>query len=1097
MGLRHRNGHKQDDVESQSNETAVEGQNEKGPEYSGDEYEKLLQFVEFEAQKAKRGGDDEDEEETKYKRVWYAPWKKQAVKSDKGLKVPQDWLQTDHKKGLDEGEISKRREKFGFNELTSDKENQVLKFLGFFNGPILWAMELAVILSAGLRDWIDFGVIIGILFLNAAVGWYQEKQAGDIVAQLKAGIAPKATVIRGGKEQEIEAKELVPGDIIVIEEGSTIPADGKVLAGYDDKDSSDVYDRISKLEKSKHKKGDDDDDDEDEDTDESKKLKGASVCSVDQSAITGESLAVDKFVGETVYYSTNMKRGKAIAIVIESAKQSFVGRTAALVMSSNDKGHFQEVLDGMGTALLVLVVFFIFAMLIGGFFRDIGIASPDENNLLVYALIFLIIGVPVGLPCVTTTTMAVGAAYLAKQKAIVQKLTAIEALAGVDILCSDKTGTLTANKLSLNDPYVAEGVDPNWFMTVAVLASSHNIKSLDPIDKVVVCALKDYPEAQKMLKQGWHTSSFTPFDPVSKRITAEVENGEGKKFTAAKGAPNAILRLRKFDPEVARHYKEQAQIFASRGFRSLGVAIKEEGKDWELLGLLAMSDPPRPDTPPTIREAQELGIGIKMLTGDAVAIAKETCRHLGMGDRIYDSERLLGGGMSGSEIRDFLEAADGFGEVFPEHKYQVVEMLMQRGHLIAMTGDGVNDAPALKKADCGIAVEGASDAARTAADIVFLDEGLSTIILAIKTAREIFHRMRAYIIYRIALCLHLEVFLLLDMLIQNETIRVDLIVFLAIFADVATIAIAYDNAQSARRPVEWQLPKIWIVSTILGLLLAGGTWICRATLFIGEDGKGGIVQNYGSIQEARFALSRLAETNRNLTLPLSQVLFLEVALTESWLILITRVDTGADAGKISWPSWQLVGAVFGVDILATVFAALGWMSGPSDRHGGWVDIVSLCRIYAFSVGVTVVVAFVYWLLNKIPWLNNLGRKQRSKKNKVMEDFLTELQRLTIVHEKNLDNPDAPASFRITHGANDEAVEAGTGTRSMQKTEKAEEKKDEKAKGQEKQEKDAQQEDGAEKTKDTGSKGNVEAKDKAEKPEANERKDGDEASKKSA
>lgn len=253
-------------------------------------------------------------------------------------------------------------------------------------------------------------------------------------------------------------------------------------------------------------------------------------------------------------------------------------------------------------------------------------------------------------------------------------------------------------------------------------------------------------------------------------------------------------------------------------------------------------------------------------------IARETCRQLAMGDKVYDSQRLLGGGMSGSEIRDFIEAADGFGEVLPEDKYSVVDLLRQRGHLVAMTGDGVNDAPALKKADCGIAVEGASDAAQSAADIVFLDEGLSTMILAIKTAREIFHRMKAYIIYRIALCLHLEIYLVLSMLILkyvkaaflhsrelfadsdlcSETIRVDLVVFLGLFADVATIAIAYDNAQSAHRPVEWQLPKVWIISTILGILLAAGTWIIRGTLFIGPPGHGGIIQNFGSIQETLF-----------------------------------------------------------------------------------------------------------------------------------------------------------------------------------------------------------------------------------------------------
>jgi H+-transporting ATPase len=278
-----------------------------------------------------------------------------------------------------------------------------------------------------------------------------------------------------------------------------------------------------------------------------------------------------------------------------------------------------------------------------------------------------------------------------------------------------------------------------------------------------------------------------------------------------------------------------------------------------------MFDPPRRDTAQTIDEAFDLGVRIKMLTGDAVAIAKETCKMLHMGQNIYDSDRLLNSEMGGSQLHDFVEGADGFAEVFPEHKYKIVEMLQQRGHLTAMTGDGVNDAPALKKADCGIAVEGASDAARSAAAVVFLDEGLSTIITSIKVARQIFHRMKAYIVYRIALCLHLEIYLTLSMIILNETIRADLVVFLALFADVATIAIAYDKAPYARRPVEWQLPKIWVMSTVLGMLLAAGTWIIRSTLFLDPSGnKGGIVQRYGSVQE---------------------ILFLEVALTENWLIL--------------------------------------------------------------------------------------------------------------------------------------------------------------------------------------------------------------------
>ncbi|KZT01357.1 plasma-membrane proton-e [Laetiporus sulphureus 93-53] len=973
MPLFHRKKAKPTDKEASPGTIDGSVHQEKTAYDEGNEYDILLRYAKDEAAKLKRGeGKEETEEEGQYVRLWYMPWKKVKAVSSKEKKIPLDWLHTDMLQGLPSGpEVDKRRAVYGWNELQSEKENQILKFISYFRGPILYVMELAVCLSAGLRDWIDFGVIIGILFLNAGVGWYQEKQAGDIVAQLKAGIALKASVIRDGREQEIAARDVVPGDIVVIEEGRTIPADAKILADYNDKSgakSKPIPERRTRRNSNSSNSG------SSTMSNKSGIDKGPSVLSVDQSAITGESLAVDKFLGDIAYYTCGVKRGKCYGIVVASAQQSFVGKTASLVMSSKGKGHFQIVLGGIGLALLIIVLAFIFIVWIGGFFRHVGIATPRENNLLVYALIFLIIGVPVGLPCVTTTTMAVGAAYLAKHKAIVQKLTAIESLAGVDILCSDKTGTLTANKLSLNVPYIAPGVDPNWFMAVAVLASSHNVKSLDPIDKVTIVGLKDYPGAQEILRGGWITHKFMPFDPVSKRITADVEK-DGKRYTCAKGAPNAILRLDKFDPDTVQAYRAQAQEFAQRGFRSLGVAVKEDDKPWQLLGMLSMFDPPRPDTAATIREAIDLGIHVKMLTGDAVAIAIETCKQLSLGTNVYESERLISGGMTGSEVRDFIEAADGFAEVYPEHKYQVVSMLQERGHLTAMTGDGVNDAPSLKKADCGIAVQGASDAARTAADVVFLGEGLSTIITSIKVARQIFHRMKAYIVYRIALCIHLELYLCLSILILNETIRVDLVVFLAIFADVATIAIAYDNAPYDRKPVDWQLPKVWIMSTLMGMMLAGGTWIIRGTLLLSD---GGIIQNFGSVQE---------------------ILFLEVALTESWVILITRMAIGPSSGPFVLPSWQLLAAVLGVDALATIFALFGWISGPGE-HGGWTDIVTVVKIWGYSFGVFVVVGLLYYILSTFQWLDNVGRRNRSKKNVKLENFISEMQRLTLVHERD-------------------------------------------------------------------------------------------------
>lgn len=947
---------------------------------SSDEYTQLVRYIATYREKGRRKSSavpsDIGVEEQRKKAPW---WKfglgKKKSDVDDEFEVPDEWLETDIKKGIAGNEVEGRRRKTGFNELTSEKENLFLKFLSYFQGPILYVMELAVLLAAGLRDWVDFAVIIAILLLNATVGWYQEKQAADVVASLKGDIAMKATVIRDGAEQEIKARELVVGDIIIVEEGQVIPADSRLICDYSTPEAFAEYQQMLREELD----GDIAEHPDEEDGEKEEKHHGHPIVAADQSAITGESLAVDKYMGDTLYYTTGCKRGKSFAVVTASARKSFVGKTATLVQGAKDQGHFKAIMDTIGTTLLVLVVFWILLAWIGGFYHHLSIATPTDSsqNLLDYILILLIIGVPVGLPVVTTTTLAVGAAYLAKEKAIVQKLTAIESLAGVDVLCSDKTGTLTANQLSIREPYVADGQDVNWMMTVAVLASSHNVKSLDPIDKVTILTLKKYPKAREMLESGWVTKKYTPFDPVSKRITTEATYN-GKLFTCAKGAPKAILNLTNCSKETSDHFKSKASEFARRGFRSLGVAAKEGDGEWILLGMLPMFDPPREDTAQTITEAQTLGLKVKMLTGDAIAIAKETCTMLNLGSKVYNSDKLIHGGLSGTTQHDLVERADGFAEVFPEHKYQVVEMLQQRGHLTAMTGDGVNDAPSLKKSDCGIAVEGASEAAQAAADIVFLAPGLSTIVSAIKMARQIFQRMKAYIQYRIALCIHLEIYLVTSMIIINETLRVELVVFLALFADLATIAVAYDNAHYEARPVEWQLPKIWVISVVLGILLALGTWIIRGAMYLPN---GGVIENYASIQE---------------------VLFLEVSLTENWLIFVTR-------GGNTWPSWQLVGAILGVDILSTLFCVFGWIAGsgeiPSNPPDlavnldyGWTSIVTVVVIWIYSIAVTIVIAIVYFLLNKIAWLDQLGRKSRSASDTQMENIIGHLSKLAIEHE---------------------------------------------------------------------------------------------------
>ncbi|KAG7792723.1 hypothetical protein KL910_000963 [Ogataea haglerorum] len=895
--------------------SATEPTKEKVPLHEDDEEEDDIDQLVMELQSNHGGEDGEEEDE------------EQDHSSFKV--VPDELLRTDPKVGLTSDEVAKRRKKYGLNQMAEEKENLVLKFCMFFIGPIQFVMEAAAILAAGLEDWVDFGVICGLLMLNACVGFIQEYQAGSIVDELKKTLANTATVIRDGHPVEIPASEVVPGDILQLEDGVVIPADGKLV-------SDECF------------------------------------LQVDQSALTGESLAVDKRSGDPTFSSSTVKRGEALMIVTATGDSTFVGRAAALVnKASGGQGHFTEVLNGIGTTLLVLVIVTLLVVWTSAFYRTAKIV-----RILRYTLAITIVGVPVGLPAVVTTTMAVGAAYLAKKQAIVQKLSAIESLAGVEILCSDKTGTLTKNKLSLHEPYTVEGVEPDDLMLTACLAASRKKKGLDAIDKAFLKSLINYPRARAALTK-YKMLEFQPFDPVSKKVTAYVESPEGERIICVKGAPLFVLKTVQEDhpiPEdILEKYENKVAEFASRGFRSLGVARKRGEGHWEILGIMPCMDPPRDDTAKTVNEAKELGLRVKMLTGDAVGIAKETCRQLGLGTNIFDADRLGlsgGGDLSGSELFDFVENADGFAEVFPQHKYNVVEILQKRGYLVAMTGDGVNDAPSLKKADTGIAVEGASDSARSAADIVFLAPGLSAIIDALKTSRQIFHRMYAYVVYRIALSLHLEIFLGLWIAILNESLNIDLVVFIAIFADVATLAIAYDNAPFDQKPVKWNLPRLWGMSIIMGIILAIGTWITLTTMFLP---KGGIIQNFGSIDG---------------------VLFLQISLTENWLIFVTRA-TGPFWSSV--PSWQLSGAVLIVDIIATMFTLFGWWSQ------NWNDIVTVVRVWIWSFGVFCVLGGAYVIMSESEkfdrFMNGKPLKERPPQ-RTLEDFMVAMNRVSTQHEKS-------------------------------------------------------------------------------------------------
>lgn len=852
-----------------------------------------------------------------------------ATFSNTPVSVPEALLQTDFNYGLTMEEVALRQKKFGYNRMEEEKQNMWLKFLTFFVGPVQFVMEAAAILSAGLRDWVDFGVICGLLLLNAAVGFIQEFQAGSIVAELKKTLALKSLVLREGNICEIDAEQVVPGDMIRVEEGTVVPADGKLV-------------------------------------------EPGRFIQVDQSSITGESLAINKHYGDHIHASSTVRRGDSFMIATAIGDSTYVGRAAALVNKAQaGSGHFTEVLNGIGTVLLVFVVFTLLAIWIASFYR-----SKAITHILQHTLAITIVGVPVGLPAVVTTTMAVGAAYLAKKKAIVQKLSAIESLAGVEILCSDKTGTLTKNKLTLAEPYTCPGVDPNDLMLTACLAASRKKKSLDAIDKAFLKALKDYPRARGSIGK-YKVLKFHPFDPVSKKVMALVESPEGERITCVKGSPLFVLTTVQNDhaipEEILENYKVKVAEFAGKGYRSLGIARRRDSvRKWEILGIMPCLDPPRHDTARTIHIAQSLGLKIKMLTGDAVGIARETSRQLGLSTNIYNAERLgLGGGgeMPGSEVYDFVEAADGFAEVYPQHKYNVVEILQQRGYLVAMTGDGVNDAPSLKKADTGIAVEGSCDAARSAADIVFLASGLSAIIDALKTSRQIFHRMYSYVIYRIALSVHLELFLGLWIIIMDQSLNLELLVFIAIFADVATLAIAYDRAPYSLTPVKWNLPKLWGMSILLGVVLAIGSWVTLTTMLTPG---GGIVQNFGQRDS---------------------VMFLQIALSQNWLIFITRANGPFYS---SLPSWELTAAVGLVDIIATLFCVFGWFVGEK------TSIVSVVRVWIISFGVFCLCGGLYYILEKSTSFDRLmhGHSPRSTGKRSLEDFLVAMQRVAQQHERS-------------------------------------------------------------------------------------------------
>jgi H+-transporting ATPase len=681
------------------------------------------------------------------------------------------------KNGLSSSEAQERLKQYGPNEIPEKKANPIIKFLSYFWGPIPWMIEAAVIMSAIIQHWPDFGIIFTLLVVNAVVGFWQEHKAGNAIELLKQRLALKTRVLRDGKWEEMPADGLVPGDVVRLRLGDIIPADVKLVEG--------------------------------------------DYLLTDESALTGESLPVEKHLSDVGYASSIVRQGEMNALVVNTGMKTYFGKTAKLVEEAKTQSHFQKAIIKIGDYLIFLAIALAIVIFLALIFRGERIADTIQ-----FVLVLTVAAIPAALPAVLSVTMAIGAIALAKKEAIVSKLVAIEEMAGMDVLCSDKTGTITKNELTIGETKPYAKFTENDVLLFSVLASRE--EDQDPIDKAILAKTRNISTIVETFEH-FKAMSFTPFDPVSKRTEATVREEDGSQFKVSKGAPQAILALAGNMKSVSEKVSEDVDSFAERGYRALGVARTDKDNRWQFAGLIALYDPPREDSAETIKTAKSMGVGVKMVTGDHIAIAKEISSQVGLGTNIVMPASFLD--KSDGQSQRVVEEAEGFAEVFPEHKYRIVELLQDKGHIVGMTGDGVNDAPALKKADSGIAVAGATDAAKSAADIVLTKPGLSVIIDAIKESRKIFQRMTNYSTYRIAETIRVLLFITASILIfQFYPVTPLMIVLLALLNDLPIMTIAYDNVKYSNKPEKWDMRTLLGIATFLGII---GVFSSFGILYIG------------------------------------------------------------------------------------------------------------------------------------------------------------------------------------------------------------------------------------------------------------------------
>ncbi|XP_062178671.1 plasma membrane ATPase 4-like isoform X1 [Phragmites australis] len=823
--------------------------------------------------------------------------------------------------GLTSSDGVGRLQIFGPNKLEEKKESKLLKFLGFMWNPLSWVMEAAAIMAIVLAngggrppDWQDFVGIVTLLFINSTISFIEENNAGNAAAALMASLAPQTKVLRDGKWSEQDAAILVPGDIISIKLGDIIPADARLLEG--------------------------------------------DPLKIDQSALTGESLPVNKLPGDSIYSGSTCKQGEIEAVVIATGVHTFFGKAAHLVDSTNNVGHFQKVLTAIGNFCICSIGV--------GMLIEVIVMYPIQHRQyrdgIDNLLVLLIGGIPIAMPTVLSVTMAIGSHRLSQQGAITKRMTAIEEMAGMDVLCSDKTGTLTLNKLTVDknmiEPFVKD-MDKDTVVLYAARAS--RTENQDAIDASIVGMLADPKEA----RAGIQEVHFMPFNPVDKRTAITYIDSDGTWHRISKGAPEQIIDLCRLREDVSRRVHAIIAKFADRGLRSLAVArqrVPECNKDapgspWQFLAVLPLFDPPRHDSAETIRRALNLGVNVKMITGDQLAIGKETGRRLGMGTNMYPSSSLLKDGDTGGlPVDELIEKADGFAGVFPEHKYEIVRRLQERKHICGMTGDGVNDAPALKKADIGIAVADATDAARGASDIVLTEPGLSVIISAVLTSRAIFQRMKNYTIYAVSITIRVVLGFLLLALIWRFDFAPFMVLIIAVLNDGTIMTISKDRVKPSPMPDAWRLQEIFATGIVLGTYQALATvlffWAVRDTAFFTNT----------------FGVHPIGESTEELM----AAVYLQVSIISQALIFVTRARSWFFVER---PGLLLVAAFLAAQLVATLIAVYAhWPFARIKGIGwGWGAVIWLFSMVTFFPLDVFKFAIRYFLSGK-QWNNVFDNK---------------------------------------------------------------------------------------------------------------------------